>query len=637
MKNISNTPIQSLEFDEIKTNLKNFLQGQDQFKDYDFEGSALSVIIDLLAYNTHYQAFYANMASNESFIDSAVMRPSIVSLAKHLGYIPRSKKASQLVTNIFLNVDIASVIKGKQFIERGTVFTGKNLNGSTVNFVTLDTYKAVRRSGQSIVQDVTLYQGYLKQMSYIANMQGGTSATFTIPDNNIDIDTLIVFVQRSQTNTTGSSQLWKRATDITKLNSTTNAFFVQEGRNGMWEIYFGDGVIGKTIENGNIINIGYLVTNGSESDGIGFDDSITKRSISSNDSRISYVEVKTDVNGKLQTSFGGKEIEDTDSIKYYSPRNYQAQDRAVTADDYKAILGKEYSNRAESFLVWGGEENSPPQYGKVFISIKPAIGNRLSFSEKNSIAKTILGEKNVITITPEIVDPDMLYLNPSIVVYYDESKTTLNKGAIESRIIEFVKLFNETFLGLFQRSFRQSKFSFVVDDASPAIISNSVSVSLTKKIEVNLNQFAPYTINFDNVLSHPIDGYPSILSSSMFGYYDATSSAINKPIVDCFMDDDGYGNIRIYKISGGASKIIVNKNTGSINYKTGIIELINFRPMYLTTGEIELNITVIPNSTDIFSRRNQIIMIDEQQISVTAVPEKTNIDNNASDSPFRSI
>ena len=639
MKNTSNTPIQSLEFDEIKANLKDFLRGQDQFKDYDFEGSALSVIIDLLAYNTHYQAFYANMASNESFIDSAVMRPSVVSLAKHLGYIPRSKKASQLITDIFMDspsVTTQSVIAGKQFIERGTIFRGKDLNGSTVNFVTLDTYKAVRRSGRNVVQDVTLYQGYLKQISFVANT-GETNNLFTIPDLNIDVDRIDVFVQRSQTDTTGSAQLWKRTTDINKLSSDTNVFFVQEGRDGLWEVYFGDGILGKIIENGNVITVRYLITAGIDGNGIGFDDSIAKRSISSSDARISSVAVKIDKDGKIQSSFGGMDKESIESIKNYSPKNYQAQDRAVTADDYKAILGKEYSNRAESFLVWGGEENSPPQYGKVFISIKPAVGNRLSFSEKNSIAKTILGERNIITITPEIVDPDMLYVNPSIVVYYDESKTTLNKEAIEARIINFVKTFNTSFLGLFQKNFRQSKFSSVIDGSSPAVISNSVSVSLTKKVEVNLNQFAPYTINFDNVLNHPIDGYPSILSSSMFGYYDATSSAINKPIVDCFMDDDGYGNIRIYKISGGASKIIVNKNTGSINYKTGIIELINFRPMYLTTGEIELNITVIPNSTDIFSRRNQIIMIDEQQILVTAVPEKTNIDNNASDSPFRSI
>ena len=432
MKNTSNTPIQSLEFDEIKANLKDFLRGQDQFKDYDFEGSALSVIIDLLAYNTHYQAFYANMASNESFIDSAVMRPSVVSLAKHLGYIPRSKKASQLVTDIFMDsssVTTPSVIAGKQFIERGTIFRGKDLNGSTVNFVTLDTYKAVRRSGRNVVQDVTLYQGYLKQISFVANT-GETNNLFTIPDLNIDVDRIDVCVQRSQTDTTGSAQLWKRTTDINKLSSDTNVFFVQEGRDGLWEVYFGDGILGKIIENGNVITVRYLITNGIDGNGIGFDDSIAKRSISSSDARISSVAVKIDKDGKIQSSFGGMDKESIESIKNYSPKNYQAQDRAVTADDYKAILGKEYSNRAESFLVWGGEENSPPQYGKVFISIKPAVGNRLSFSEKNSIAKTILGERNIITITPEIVDPDMLYVNPSIVVYYDESKTTLNKEAI---------------------------------------------------------------------------------------------------------------------------------------------------------------------------------------------------------------
>ena len=269
MNNSSNTPIQSLEFDEIKNNLKAYLQGQEQFKDYNFEGSALSIVLDLLAYNTHYQAFYANMAANESFIDSAVMRPSVVSLAKHLNYTPRSKKAAKLVVDVSLGEEsIAStftqrVIQGREFIEQGQVFSGKDIDGKSVNFVTLESYKAVRRGGENIVQDVTLHQGYLKQVAYVANTQGGSEAKFTIPDLNVDIDTLVVLVQRSQTDTTGSAQLWKKATDINKLNSSSNVFFIQESRDGFWEIYFGDGVVGKAIENGNVITLRYLVTNGS--------------------------------------------------------------------------------------------------------------------------------------------------------------------------------------------------------------------------------------------------------------------------------------------------------------------------------------------------------------------------------------
>ena len=639
MRNTSNTPINALGFDEIKANLKDFLRGQDQFKDYDFEGASLNIILDLLAYNTHYQAFYANMAANESFIDSAAIRESVVSLAKHLGYTPRSKKAARLVVDAILTpggvetVFTQTVIQGKQFIDRGTIFRGKDTSGKSVNFVNLDNYKAVRRGGDNIVRDIVLYQGYLKQISFVANTQGGTNAMFTIPDRSVDIDTISLFVQRSQTDSTGSQELWNRATDINTLNSTSNAFFVQESREGLWEIYFGDGIVGKAVENGNIVTIRYLVTNGSEGNGIGFDETSVKRAITCNDSRVSEVRIKTDDAGDVQVSFGGEDSEDTESIRFYAPRNYQAQDRAVTADDYKAVLGREYAQRADSFFIWGGEENEPPQYGKVFISIKPRVGSRLSTAEKRAIENTILGEKNLVTITPEVVDPDLLYINPSVTVYYDESKTTLNNTGVELRVIELIKTFANSYLGLFQRNFRMSKFSSTIDGSSSAVNSNTTEITLTKRFEPNLGRSAPYTINFDNSLLHPVDGYTPILSSDLFGYTDSTSTAAVKPSVDAFMDDDGYGNIRVYK-QVGSTKVYLSRNTGSIDYDTGRISLRNFKVEYLDDGKTELSITTIPRNKDIFARRNQIILIEPNSISITTVPEKTVIDRGASDSAF---
>jgi len=639
MRNTSNTPINALGFDEIKSNLKEYLRGQDQFKDYNFEGSALNIILDLLAYNTHYQAFYANMAANESFIDSAAIRESVVSLAKHLGYTPRSKKAARLVVDAILTpggvdtVFTQTVIQGKQFIERGTIFRGKDTNGKSVNFVNLDNYKAVRRGGDNIVRDIVLYQGYLKQVSFVANTQGGTNAMFIIPDRSVDIDTISLFVQRSQTDSTGSQELWNRSTDINRLNSTSNAFFVQESREGFWEIYFGDGIVGKAVENGNIVTIRYLVTNGSEGNGIGFDETSVKRAITCNDSRVTEVRIQTDDNDDVQVSFGGEDSEDTESIRFYAPRNYQAQDRAVTSDDYKAILGREYAQRAESFFIWGGEENDPPQYGKVFISIKPRVGSRLSTAEKRAIENTILGEKNLVTITPEVVDPDLLYINPSVKVYYDESKTTLNSTGVESRVVELIKTFGDSYLGLFQRNFRMSKFSSTIDGSSPAVNSNSTDITLTKRFEPNLGRAAPYTVNFDNALLHPVDGYTPILSSDIFGYTDTTSTAVVKPSVDAFMDDDGYGNIRIYK-QVGTTKVYLSRNTGTIDYTTGKIFLRNFKVEYLDDGKTELSLTVVPQNRDIFARRNQIILIDPNSISVTTVAEKTVIDRGASDSAF---
>jgi hypothetical protein len=639
MSNTSNRPIQSLEFDEIKNNLKEYLRGQEQFKDYDFEGSALSIILDLLAYNTHYQAFYANMVANESFIDSAVMRQSVVSLAKHLNYTPRSKKAARLDVDLVLidgginTIFTQDVIRGKVFIDQGSIFRGKDIDGKTVNFVNLDTYKAVRRNNTNLVQNLTLYQGNIKQISYIANVQTGTDARFTIPDLNIDIDTIRVSVARSQNDSTGATRLWTRSTDVNKLDATSTVFFVQEGRNGFWEVYFGDGILGKAIENGNIVTMSYLVTNGSAGNGIGFDETEFSRAISSSDNRIAQVQIKKDENNRTIVSYGGRDSEDADSIKFYAPRNYQAQDRAVTNDDYRAVLGKEYSGRADSFFIWGGEENDPPQYGKVFISIKPKVGTRLSLAEKQAIEKSILGERNLVTIKPEVVDPDILYINPIVTVYYDESKTGDNKTAMESVIVDLIKLFGTNYLGLFNKNFRMSKFSSMIDGSSRAINSNSSDITLTKKFEPSIGRAAPYAIKFDNSLLHPVDGYTSVLTSEVFKYRDTTQPGETKPLVDAYLDDDGYGNIRIYK-KVGANTIPIIRNIGTIDYETGTLSLRNFKVEGLGDGKTELAVTVNPRQKDIFSRRNQIIIIDEASITINAVPEKTVIDRSASDSSF---
>lgn len=638
MKNQSYTPITSLNFDEIKANLKDYLRGQEQFKDYNFEGSTLSILLDLLAYNTHYQAFYANMVANESFIDSAVMRDSVISLAKHLNYTPRSTKAAQLVVDVVMDETESltkDVIQGKVFVEYGSTFRGKDIDGKTVNFVTLNAYKAARRSGENIVKNVTLYQGYLKEISYVANTQGGIDARFALPDRNIDIETLEVFVQKSQTDTTGVGNKWFRASEITRLDSTSRAFFVQSSKTGQWEIYFGDGIIGKQIENGNLIIIRYLVTNGSLGNGIGFDETTVKRSISASaaDARISEVRIVTDENGKVQTSFGGQDEETLESVRFYAPRNYQAQDRAVTTDDYKALLGRDYSDRADTFFIWGGEENDPPQYGKVFISIKPKVGTRLSAAEKQAIEKTILGDKNLVTIIPEIVDPDIIYISPNVTVYYDDSLTDLSKEGIEGRVGQVAKAFGEKYLGFFDRNFRLSNFSSAIDGFSQAILSNKTVVTLTKNFEPNIGRPAPYTINFDNSLYHPIEGYDPILSSTLFGYRDNTSTARVKPVVDAYLEDDGYGNVQVYKQIAN-KKVVIAKKVGSINYETGMVALRNFLPEYLGDGETEIRVSIVPKENDIFARRNQILMFDNLATTISAIPQKTRISRSASDASF---
>jgi hypothetical protein len=629
--NTANTPIDSLEFDQIKTNLKDYLRGQQQFKDYDFEGSSLSIILDLLAYNTHYQAYYANMAANESFLDSAVIRPSVVSLAKHLDYVPRSKKAATLVVDVLYDNTVTDqVIGGKLFLEKNRVFRGVDQNGKAINFVNLQTHQVTRQGGVNAARGVVLSQGTLKSVSFIANTTEIVAPTFTIPDKNIDIDTLNIIVQRSTTTTEGSANLWVRGRDITKLSGDTRVFFVQEGSNGFWQFYFGDGVLGRQIQNGNLITATYLTTSGSAGNGIGYNDDIR---YAGNIENALSVSVQTEDDGTVIPSFGGEDEESVDSIKFYAPRTYQAQERAVTADDYLAVLGREYSSRADSYFIWGGEENIPPQYGKVFISIRPKQGRRLSFGEKQAIEKSILGERNLVTITPEVVDPDFLYIIPTITVYYDEAKTVLNSTGIASKVRDFVLIYNGEELGGFQKNFRSSNFTSLIDALAPTINSNTLELKLAKALEPSLGRSSTYTVRFDNALYHPIDGYTPILSSQSFVYQDATSSALVKPNVTAYLEDDGYGIVRIYKIVNN-SKVIIKPNIGTIDYETGLVTLKNFAPVTLADGRTEIRITVQPRNRDIFSRRNQIIEIDIDGVSVTAVPEKTKIYNSSTDSTF---
>ena len=633
---MSDTPIRELDFDQIKKSLKDYLRGQEKFKDYDFEGSTLNIILDLLSYNTHYQAFYANMVANEAFLDSAVARNSVVSLAKHLDYRPRSNKASRVLVNIELvpngrsNVQ-SSVEAGREYIKPGTTFTARNQVGKTVSFVNLENYKFRVVNGQFLVSNATLYEGSIKTTSFIVNTKDSLQK-FVIDDDKIDIDTLTLRVQRSVTDTEGTSDLWVRATDINTLNGDSTVFFVQESENGKWEVYFGDGVVGKAVENGNLISMVYLSTNGSVANGIGSTDTEAKRTFSSSNPEYKIRVVQNDL-GVAQPSYGGAEPETIDSIKYYAPRNYQAQDRAVTADDYLSLLAREYSLRSESFLVWGGEENEPPQYGKVFISIKPKNSSKLSITEKQSIANTILGQRNLVTVVPVVVDPDVIYINPSIVVYYNPLATTATADVLRTGILDKVVQFSDTYLDQFGKNFRQSKFGSYIDALDDSFNSSSVAITLEKRIEPQFGRTLPYTVKFDNKLFHPVDGYPSILESSSFYYPDLTSSDVSKPSVAAYLDDDGYGNIRIYKRVGN-DRIYLNRKAGTVNYTTGLVEIKSFSPIGIPNGSVEIKIMVKPDRGDIFVRRNQVLVINPDQIDVTMVQEKTVIDRKASDSGF---
>jgi hypothetical protein len=490
--------------------------------------------------------------------------------------------------------------------------------------------------GKFIASNVVLHEGVLKTASYIVNTKD-TLQRFLIEDPNIDIDTLSIRVQRSVTDTEGFDQIWSKSTDINVLNGDSRVFFTQEAENGKWEIYFGDGIVGKNLDNGNLIQMVYLSTNGESGNGIGSTDSEQSRVFTSSNPEF-LVDVIKDSKGIPQASYGGTEPESTESVKFYAPKNYQAQDRAVTSEDYSSILAKEYSSRSESFLVWGGEENDPPQYGKVFISIKPKNASRLSITEKQAITKTVLGERNLVTVTPEIVDPDLTYINLSTKVFYDPQLTAVSPDVLVSKITAKIVEYGNTFLDQFGKNFRQSKFNTFIDSLDSSINSSNTVIKLEKRIEPQFERTLPYTIKFDNSIFHPIDGYPSILTSSSFYYRDITSTAVNKPSVVAYLDDDGYGNVRIYKKVNEEKIYLVNR-AGTINYNTGLVQLKSFSPLSIPeeNNSVEIKIIVVPQSGDVLVRRNQVLLINDREIDLVIVPEKTVIDRNSSDVgfPFR--
>lgn len=637
--NSENLQVDSLDFDLIKSNLKEYLRGQNKFKDFDFEGSTMNILLDLLAYNTHYQAFYANMVANEAFLDSAAMRASAVSIGKHLGYVPKSIKSSTNIIDIDLGSNptlIEGVQNGLVFVFRGEKFTGFTETGASTSFTALKNFKAVYAADDDrvLVKDVTINEGSIKTFSFVVN-SFDTAQKFILPSTSVDVDTLVLTIQKSTKDTEGVFDSWFLCNDITSLDAASKAYFLQETEDGKFQIYFGDGIVGAALQNGNVITVQYLQTSGVN----GNDCKTFSYSPSTVNSQMAYASepvctAKTDSFGKTIGSYGGSESESTRSIKYYAPRHYQTQERAVTKDDYKTILSKEFIDTAESVYVWGGEENTPPEYGKVFVSIKPVGAKKLSILEKLAIEKNVLSKKNMLTIIPKIVDPEYIYMILDMTVRYNSLKAKISPSVLETILRSRVDTFAANTLQKFGKDFRLSTFLTYIDASNGMISSSSANLKLQKRIEPILGKSYPYTIKFDNALFHPVAGYPSILSSSTFGYTDLLSDAIVKPTVEAYLDDDGNGNVRLYKLVRGA-KVYMSNTLGTIDYALGKVVLKNFAPIYsLPASTTEIYITVTPNADDIGARRNDILVVDQSQVNIIFSQDQTEIDNNQSGARF---
>ena len=596
--------ITELDFDGIKSNLKTYLKGQTEFTDYDFEGSGMSVLLDTLAYNTHYNAFMANMAANEMFLDTAVKRNSVTSHAKSLGYTPTSTKAPVA----YVDVTIQDANTAAVTMPAGYAF---NTTIASVNYQFVNTTARTLQptSGVYTYSNIPIYEGTWVTTTYTVDVSDADQR-FILDNDNVDVSTLAVSVQTSAEDTTLTT--FTKANSLVEVKSTTNAYFIQETLEGEWQVYFGDGVVGSALIDGNIVNLSYVVTNGTAANGA---KSFTAAGSISGFGNITVA---------TQTAAAdGADPEGIDTIKYNAPFSYAAQNRTVTAADYKAIVPQLYSN-VKAIAVWGGEYNSPAVYGKVFISILPNTGTVLTTSTKASIVN-LLQDYNVVSITPEVIDLETTKVVPTINFKYDANATTKSASALAALITTAVTNYSSTTLEKFETVFRYSKFTTLIDEVDPAILNNITNIKISKTFKPTLSSALKYTIDFSNALYNPHSGHMgSTEGVTAGGILSSTGFSLNASTETWYLEDDGAGIVKTYYISG-TSKVYQAAAVGTIDYTTGEVVLtkINITAVSDVNGatSTSVRITVQPASNDVVPVRNQILQIDSVNISVTGTAD----------------
>ena len=587
--------VSDYDFDAIKTNLKNFLQGQTEFQDYDFEGSSLNILLDVLSYNTHYLAYLANMATNEMYLDSADIRNNIVSLAKMIGYTPSSPRAPMASIDITLNNGSGTSVT----MAKGTVFT-TTVDSVSYQYVTNSDTTITPVAGIYKFSSVPVYEGSLVTFKYTYDAND-VDQKFIIPSANADTSTLLVKVQNSSTDTTTNT--YSLAGGYNGVTSTSKVYFIQEGQDGKYEVYFGDGVNGAALLDGNIVILEYIVTNKTVANGA------SSFSLSGNIGGFTDVTISTVSNAQ-----GGSEGETNESIRHNAPLQYAAQDRAVTSTDYESLVKTIYPN-ALSVSAWGGEDDETPRYGIVKIGIKAASGSTLTETTKNDII-TKLKPYNVASVTPQIVDPETTSVLLTSNVKYDAASTTKSSDTLKSDIVTAITNYNTNTLQKFDAIYRHSKLTGTIDDVDTAILSNITTVKIRKNFTPTLGSSNKYDIYFRNALFNPHSGH----NASAGGILTSTGFKVTGSDLEQFLDDDGEGNVRRYYLSSGI-RTYSNSTQGTIDYATGQITLNSLNVASIsnirgaTSTVIEL--TVSPDSNDVVPVRDQIVEIDVANSGIT--------------------
>ena len=588
--------VSDLDFDAIKENLKSFLQDQPEFSDYNFEGSGFAVLLDTLAYNTHYLGFNANMVANEMYLDSADIRKNVVSLAKMLGYTPSSSKSPLATVDVTLNNATGSSVT----MDKGTVFTS-TIDTLTYQFVNNEKITMTPQDGVYKFSDVNLYEGTLVSFRYTVDSTD-VDQRFIIPSVNADTTTLKVTIQNSSADSTQTS--YSLASGLKGLNNTSKAYFLQETDTGKFQIYFGDDVIGKRLADGNIVIIEYIVGNKTEANGA------SSFVASSSVGGFSDVTVVTKTNAQ-----GGSEAEGKESIRFNAPLQYTSQDRAVTTTDYETLVRSIYPN-ATSISAWGGEDDETPIYGVVKIAVKGQSGVPLTNATKLDIV-TKLKSYNVASVRPEIIDPIITSVVLVINAKFDKNSTAKTADTLKSEIVDAITDYNKNTLTAFDGVFRYSKVTGLIDDVDNSILSNITTVKIRKSFTPTLSSSTKYDVYFRNAIYNPHSGHESVLSSTGFKISGNTN--------EMFLDDDGMGNVRIYYLVSGI-KTVQNATQGTINYATGQITInsLDIASISNIRGSIStvIEVTASPLSNDVVPVRDQILEIDVSN-SIVNVSEDT--------------
>jgi hypothetical protein len=660
--------ISDLDFDQIKQNLKTYLKQQNTFQDYDFEGSGLSVLLDILAYNTHYNSYYLNMVANEAFLDTAILRDSVVSHAKTLGYIPYSTTSPMATINV--TVESGNTTPDIITIPRGFSFSSSLVDSASYNFTLLEDAVATKSGTTFYFENLQIYEGGLNTYQFTYNKNSNPKTTFILPDDGIDTSTIKVAVSPNAGNT--FTEVYNLATDILDVTVDSSVFFLQEDKNGNYKIYFSDGTIGKALEDGAVITVSYLITKGTAANKAnafvpnGSINGLTNIAITTNTS-----------------AAGGSDRESIDEIKFSAASQFSSQNRLVTFKDYESYIKKNYPN-VDSLSVWGGEDETPPSYGKVYIALKPKTNYFISETEKQRIIDEIIKPKAIVAVSSEIRDAQFLYLLVKNTVKYDKSKTTSSVNAITTAIRNSIINYSNTNLNKFNATFILSKLQDVIDGVDTNTIAGSETLlRLEKRFALKLGQSTTYEVDYNALLHRGTS--TNKLTSSQFTIFDtvgvlrtaqieetpesftgvseiqvtnagtgytseptvtitgdgvgaiATAVLTNGKITNIVISNRGinytralvsisggggygasaiaildgrFGTLRTFYYDENAEKKIINAEAGTINYASGLITLNDLNVNSISTPDNLMRIDVESERGIITSSKDTIITID---------------------------